>query len=73
MSKREKENYLRKNTGRVDKNGVKKRRQTFSEQERDAHEAYQLLLSEHNRKVLARTKKKLSAVKALMKMNAGQV
>ena len=73
MKKREKELYKREKFGRIDENGVKKRRQTLTEQETNAHEAFQLLLSEHNKKVIARAKKKLSVVTSLMKLNAGQL
>ena len=73
MTKKEKEIYKTKNTGRIDENGLKKKRKTLLEQEREIHEAYQMLLSEHNKKVRARTKKKLSAVTAFMKINSGQL
>ena len=73
MSKREKELYKKANFGRIDEHGVKKRRQALSEQEREVHEAYQMLLAEHKKKVAARTKKKLSAVTTLLKINSGQI
>ena len=69
MTKKEKEIYKNKNTGRLDENGLKKRRKTLLEQEREVHEAYQMLLSEHNKKVRTRTKQKVKAVTALMKMS----
>jgi len=72
MTKREKETYQTKNFGRLDKYGMKKRRKTLHEQERESHEAYQILLSEHNKKVRARAMQKLSVVTALMKMNSEQ-
>ena len=75
MTKKEKEVYKSKNSGRLDKNGLKKRRKTLSEEERELHEAYQMLLSEHNKKVRKRTKQKLAVMTALMKVgmsNAGQ-
>jgi hypothetical protein len=71
LTKKEKEIYKIKNAGRVDKNGVKKRRKTLLQQEIDVHEAYQLLLAEHKRKVTTRAKKKMSSVCTLMKMNSG--
>ena len=72
MSKKEKEIYRNKNVGRIDQNGLKKRRKPLSEQEREVHEAYQLLLSEHKKKVKTRTKQKMAAMTALMKLNSGQ-
>ena len=73
MSKKEKEIYTTKNAGRLDKNGLKKRRKTLQQQEIEVHEAYQLLLAEHKRKVTTRAKNKLSAVCTLMKMHSGPV
>ena len=73
MSKKEKEIYTKKNQGRLDRNGLKKKRKTLLEQEREVHEAYQLLLSEHNKKVKIRTKQKIAAMSAIMKMNSGQI
>ena len=73
MSKKEKEIFKTKNIGRIDPNGSKKKRKTLLEQEREVHEAYQLLLSEHNKKVKTRTKQKIAAMSALMKMNSGQI
>ena len=70
MTKREKEMYITKNAGRLDKNGLKKRRKTLIQQEMELHEAYQLLIAEHKRKVTKRTKTKLSVVCALMKTNS---
>jgi hypothetical protein len=70
MTKKEKEIYKTKNAGRLDKNGLKKRRKTLLQQEIDLHEAYQLLLAEHRRKVTTRAKKKMSAVCALMKIKS---
>ena len=70
MTKKENEIYRTKNAGRIDKNGLKKRRKTLVQQEMEFHEAYQLLLAEHKRKVIKRTKKKMSTVYALMKTNS---
>ena len=72
LTKREKNIFLAKNAGRLDKNGLKRKRKTLMEQEREAHEAYQILLSEHNKKVKTRTMQKLSVVNTLMKINSGQ-
>ena len=72
MTKKEKEVYKSKNSGRLDKNGLKKRRKTLVEQEMEVHEAYQMLLSEHNKKVRSRTKAKLAVMTALMKVGSGQ-
>jgi hypothetical protein len=72
LKKREKEIYTAKNAGRLDRNGLKKKRKTLHEQEREAHEAYQVLLSEHNKKIRTRTMQKLAVINALTKTNAGQ-
>ena len=73
MTKREKEIYKTKNAGRLDsKTGLKRRRKTLQEQEREFHEAYQILLSEHNKKVRARAMQKISVVTALMKTTSVQ-
>ena len=69
MTKKEKEVYKNKNHGRLTENGIKRRRKPLLEEEREIHEAYQLLLSEHNRRVKKRVKQKLATVTALMKMN----
>jgi hypothetical protein len=71
LSKREKEIYKTKNVGLLDKNGLKKRRKTLLQQQIEVHEAYQLLLSEHKRKVTTRVKNKISTVCTLMKMRSG--
>ena len=73
MTKKDKEIYKAKNAGRLDQNGIKRKRKTLLELEREAHEAYQMLISEHNRKVRSRTMQKLSAVNSLVKMNSLQI
>ena len=69
MTKKEKEIYKNKNHGRLTESGTRRRRKTLLEEEREVHEAYQLLLSEHNRRVKKRVKQKLKTVTTLMKMN----
>ena len=71
MSKKEKLKHKNKSSGNIDQNRSKRRNKTLVEEERDAHEAYQLLLSEHNKRVRKRMRQKLSAVNALMKINSG--
>ena len=71
-TKKEKEIYKAKNADRIDQNGLKSKRKTLLEIEREAHEAYQLLVSEHNRRVRSRTMQKLSTVNSLIKRNSGQ-
>ena len=73
MTKKEKEKYQNMYRGRVDQDGVKKRRQTLLEQEIEVHEAYQLILAEHNKKVKRRVKQKLAAVFAMRKITSGTV
>ena len=70
MTKKEKEIYKNKNRGRLTESGTRRRRKTLLEEERELHEAYQLLLSEHNKRVKKRVKQKLKTVTTLMKMNA---
>ena len=69
MTKKEKEIYKNKNRGRLTESGTRRRRKTLLEEERELHEAYQLLLSEHNKRVKKRVKQKLKTVTTLMKMN----
>ena len=68
MKKKEKEIYKAKYAGRLKRNG-----KPLLEQEREAHQAYQLLLSEHNKKVRSRMLQKLTAVNALVKINSGEI
>ena len=64
MTKKEKEKHQkeqeRKNNPVYGMN--KKKKKTFQEQERELHEAYQILLAEHYRKVKSRTKQKLRTI-----------
>ena len=69
MTRKEKEIYKNKNHGRLTENGTKRRRKTLLEEEREVHEAYQLILSEHNRRVKRRVKQKLATMTAMMKLN----
>ena len=73
MTKKEKEIYKNKNRGRLTENGTRRRRKTLLEEERELHEAYQLLLSEHNKRVKKRVKQKLKTVTTLMKMNTTSI
>ena len=72
MTKKEKEKHSRdeeiRDQNRLSRRGSKKKK-TIQEEEREIHEAYQILLSEHNKRVRIRTKQKLAAVTSLMKIN----
>ena len=69
MTKREKERYiqqkLRFNNHNYGKNKIKK---TFQDEEKDLHEAYQIILSEHHRRVKYRVKQTLRAVNIMKKL-----
>ena len=73
MSKKEKQKHKTKSSRSIDPNKFKKRGKSFIDEERDVHEAYQLLLSEHNKLVRKRIRQKLSAVNALKKINSGKI
>ena len=51
MRKKEKDIYKNKNRGRLTESGTRRRRKTFLGEEQELHEAYQLLLSEHIKRV----------------------
>ena len=72
MTKKEKEKHSRdeeiRDQNRLSRRGSKKKK-TIQEEEREIHEAYQILLSEHNKRVRIRTKQKLAAITSLMKIN----
>ena len=72
MTKKEKEKHSRdeeiRDQNRLSRRGPKKKK-TIQEEEREIHEAYQILLSEHNKRVRIRAKQKLAAVTSLMKIN----
>ena len=61
MTKQQKQNHANKLRGKLEK----KNKKTLFQEERDVHEAYQLLLSEHNTRVKQRMKQKISTVAAL--------
>jgi hypothetical protein len=63
MTKKQKDEYKQKHRGKVEY----KKKKTLLQEERDIHEAYQLLLSEHSKRVRQRTKQKLATITALMK------
>ena len=63
MTKKQKEQYKLKQRGKVEY----KKKKTLCQEERDIHEAYQLLLAEHHKRVKQRVKQKISTVAALMK------
>ena len=67
MTKQQKEKHKYKNIGKLDPNSQKKNKKSLIQEERDIHEAYQLLLSEYHKRVKQRTKKKIATVAALMK------
>ena len=73
MTKKEKEKYQNVYRGRIDKDGVKKKRQTLLDQEIELHEAYQLILKEHHKKVKRRVQKKLAAISTMKKMASAAV
>ena len=62
MSKQQKDQYKLKNRAKLEK----KKKKTLFMEERDIHESYQLLLSEHHKRVKQRTKQKLAVVASLM-------
>ena len=63
MTKKQKEQHKQKSRGKIEY----KKKKTLHQEERDIHEAYQLLLSEHSKRVKQRTKQKLATITALMK------
>ena len=56
MTKRQKEIHKDKMRGKVDRNGIKRKRKTLTQQERDVHQAYQLLVSEYHKQIKQRAK-----------------
>ena len=63
MTKKQKEQHKLKQRGKIEY----KKKKTLCQEERDIHEAYQLLLAEHHKRVKQRVKQKISTVAALMK------
>ena len=63
MTKKQKEQHKQKNRGKIEY----KKKKTLLQEERDIHEAYQLLLSEHSKRVKQRTRQKLATITALIK------
>ena len=67
MSKKEQERF--KNKNHYLDSAAKKKKKSTIEEERDAHEAYQLILSEYHRRVKTRTKQKIMTIHMLTKPN----
>ena len=70
MKGTEKETYKRKLEYQSGKVSSLSKKKSLADEERLFHEAYQLLLSEHYRRVRKRTKQKLRTVTTLMKFSA---
>ena len=68
MSKKEQERFKNKSHNYND--AMKKKKKSTIEEERDAHEAYQLILSEYHRRVKTRTKQKIMTIHMLTKPKA---
>ena len=67
MSKKEHEKY--ENEQKFQKTyGSKKRYKSVREEEREVHEAYQLILAEYHRRVMMRMKKKIKTVNMIRKL-----
>ena len=69
MKGTEKETYKRKVEYQSGKVSSLSKKKSLADEERLFHEAYQLLLSEHYRRVRKRTKQKLKTVTTLMKFS----
>ena len=69
MKGTEKEKYKRKLQYQSGKVSSLSKKKSLADEERLFHEAYQLLLSEHYRRVRKRTKQKLKTVTTLMKFS----
>ena len=69
MKGTEKETYKRKLECQSGKVSSLSKKKSLADEERLFHEAYQLLLSEHYRRVRKRTKQKLKTVTTLMKLS----
>ena len=71
MTKKQQALYRKKKTnGEAEKKGNTKK--PLFEQERDLHESYQIILSEHNKRVKQRTKQKINMITAMMKKGTVQ-
>ena len=71
MTKKQQAVYRKKKTkGAAEKKGSTKK--PLFEQERDLHESYQIILSEHNKRVKQRTKQKINMITAMMKKGTVQ-
>ena len=71
MNKKQQALYRKKKTnGTAEKKGTMKK--PLFEQERDLHESYQIILSEHNKRVKQRTKQKVMMITAMMKKGTVQ-
>ena len=69
MKGTKKETYKRKLEHQSGKVSSLSKKKSLADEERLFHEAYQLLLSEHYRRVRKRTKQKLRTVTTLMKFS----
>ena len=67
MSKREREKY-EKELKFKNRYGSKKRAKSIKDEEREVHEAYQVILAEYHRRVIKRMKKKVKAVNMIRKL-----
>ena len=71
MTKKQQALYRKKKTnGAAEKKGIMKK--PLFEQERDLHESYQIILSEHNKRVKQRTKQKIIMITSMMKKGTVQ-
>ena len=69
MTKQQKERHEKNKTrGNVEK----KNKKTLFQEERDVHEAYQLLLSEHTMRVKQRLRQKIANIGSIAKKDNGQ-
>ena len=67
MSKREREKYEKEQRFK-NRYGSKKRKKSVKDEEREVHEAYQVILAEYHRRVMMRMKKKVKAVNMIRKL-----
>ena len=72
MTKKQKEDAKMRELRKGQATGLKKKKKTLAEEERDSHEAYQLVLSEYYRRVKQRVKHKAITVTLLKKGTGSQ-
>ena len=65
MAKKDIEARKINNPGRIIQSGFKKKEKSLLQYQMEAHEAYQLLMSEQNRRLRVRMMQKVAAVNAL--------